>query len=452
MCEIVRSHGKRAKADTISVGNFIISYFSERVNCLCSCRFCSILDFFDVSWYTVLKIQDIESKNYMEKQKIGQVPAVLYGGNTDRACLYIHGKCGYKEEAAGVAAIVEKYGYATLAIDLPGHGERTDCSQALTPWNAVPDIAAAYDWLAARYHTIDLYAVSIGAYFSMLALMHRPIRHAYFESPVLSMVRLISGMMAMNGVTEEELEARGEIPNENGETLSWNYYQYAKRHSLDGWHTETSILWADGDTLTDRDTVESFAAAHHAALHTAEHCEHWFHTEAQLQIRENWQNAVVKTLRRAESADIPAVLSLYEAVKTMPDTTWNAYYPGEAEIEADFSSHGLYVWLDTDGIAGAVSVVETDDLDTLPVFEDDSGTHREICRLVIDPRLQGHGYAVYLLTELFTQLRTAGIDEIRLLVAKCNRAANATYRKLGFSYLGECTMYGVSFYVCRRTL
>ena len=110
------------------------------------------------------------------------------------------------------------------------------------------------------------------------------------------------------------------------------------------------------------------------------------------------------------------------------------------------------MWEDADTVVGAVSVAETDALDALAVFAGDQCTHRSISRLVIDPAQQGHGYAAYFLTELFARLHMEGVEEIRLLAAKCNRAANATYTRLGFQYLGTCTMYGVDFHVCRKTL
>lgn len=390
----------------------------------------------------------------MRKIEIGHIPAVLYDAEakTTRACLFVHGKCGHKEEAAELAPILAGYGIATLAIDLPDHGERQGRGEVLVPWTAVPDIAAAFDWLCARYTTVSLYAISIGAYLSMLALMGKPVAGAYFESPVLSMTRLIEGMMASSGVTAEELEKQGEIPTALGETLSWRYYTYAKAHPLTDWHVPTSILWADGDLLTDRETAESFAAAHSAALYTAKGCEHWFHTPEQLRIRENWRTAVLRTIRQATKADVPVIRALYEAAKTMPDTTWNEYYPGDEEIAADLAADGLYVWEDAERVVGVVSVAEKDDLDTLPCFADSTAAHRSISRLVIDTTMQGHGYAAVFLTELFARLREEGVTEIRLLVAKCNRAANATYRRLGFAYIDECAMYGVDFHVCRREL
>lgn len=390
----------------------------------------------------------------MQKIELGHIPAVLYdtGTKTTRACLFVHGKCGCKEEAAALAPVLAPYGIDVLAIDLPDHGERQGRGEALVPWTAVPDIAAAYDWLCARYTTVSLYAISIGAYLSMAALMGKTVDRAFFESPVLSMTRLIEGMMKVSGVTAEEVEKQGEIPTNLGEKLSWRYYTYAKAHPLTDWHVPTLILWADGDLLTNRETAESFAAEHGAALYVARDCEHWFHTPEQLRIRENWRTAAVRTIRQATEADGTAIRALYEGAKTMPDTTWNEYYPGDEEIAADLAAGGLYVWEDAGRVVGAISVEETDDLDTLPCFADSTAAHRSISRLVIDTTQQGHGYAAVFLTELFARLRCVGVTEIRLLVAKCNRAANATYRRTGFAYVGECAMYGVDFFVCRKEL
>ena len=38
--------------------------------------------------------------------QIEQLPAVLYGENADKVYLFVHGKCGYKEEAEDFAEIV----------------------------------------------------------------------------------------------------------------------------------------------------------------------------------------------------------------------------------------------------------------------------------------------------------------------------------------------------------
>lgn len=72
--------------------------------------------------------------------KIGSVLAVLYGDEGSRVYLFIHSKCGCKEEAMDFAKIVCPKGWQVLSIDLPGHGERRSEAAAFVPWNIVPEL------------------------------------------------------------------------------------------------------------------------------------------------------------------------------------------------------------------------------------------------------------------------------------------------------------------------
>ena len=49
----------------------------------------------------------------------GGIPAVLYGAPSSRVWLCLHGKCGFKEEAASFAELACPKGWQVLAIDLP---------------------------------------------------------------------------------------------------------------------------------------------------------------------------------------------------------------------------------------------------------------------------------------------------------------------------------------------
>jgi len=61
-----------------------------------------------------------------EKIKIGNIPALLYGTNSDNLYIFVHGRYGKKEDADGFAAIAAKIGYQVISFDLPEHGERKD--------------------------------------------------------------------------------------------------------------------------------------------------------------------------------------------------------------------------------------------------------------------------------------------------------------------------------------
>ena len=164
------------------------------------------------------------------------------------------------------------------------------------PWVVGDRLRAAYDAASGEGREVLLLANSIGAYFAMDALGHCGAARALFISPILDMERLIMDMMGWAGVTEEELRARGEIPTDFGETLSWEYLRYVREHPV-RWDIPTEILYADGDHLTARQTVDAFAAAHRAGLTVMEGGEHWFHTDEQLAFLDRWIRGVLEGRR-----------------------------------------------------------------------------------------------------------------------------------------------------------
>ena len=192
-----------------------------------------------------------------------------------RAILYVHGKGGSAAEADRLRAICPDFD--VLGVDYRGE----------LPWEAAPQIAAAYDEARRQYEHIILLANSIGAYFAMLALGDQAPDRALFVSPVLDMERLILDMMSWAGVSEQALREKGEIATDFGETLSWEYLSYVREHPIT-WQVPTEILYAGGDHLVSRQTVERFAAEHGATLTVLEGGEHWFHTEEQMALLDNW--------------------------------------------------------------------------------------------------------------------------------------------------------------------
>lgn len=220
--------------------------------------------------------------------EIGHIPAAVYGPTSDNVWLFVHGKCGRKEEGQTFAEIVCPNGWQVLSIDLPGHGERTD-AEDFTPWHAVPELQSVLDYAGKHWRRIALRANSIGAWFSMLAFQDASLERALFVSPVLDMEALIRRMMGWANVTEAELKGRKTIPTDFGETLSWDYWQYAQTHPVSRWECPTAILYAGGDNLTELETVESFTARFGCDLTVYEEGEHWFHTPEQLRVLSDWE-------------------------------------------------------------------------------------------------------------------------------------------------------------------
>ena len=232
----------------------------------------------------------------MEKQllHINNIPAVIWGASSDKIYLYVHGKSGCKEEAASFAELACAKGWQVLRMDLPEHGERKGDTSSFDPWHAVPELNAVYDYLQDGWKKTALFANSIGAWFSMLSFAGKPLEKALFVSPVLDMECLMRRMMQWASVSEEDLEKAGIIQTSFGETLSWEYYCYARNHPVCRWEIPTDILYADQDHLTERSAADSFAERYHCRLTVMENGEHWFHTPEQLAMLREWmQNSLI---------------------------------------------------------------------------------------------------------------------------------------------------------------
>lgn len=223
-----------------------------------------------------------------ERFSIQSIPSILYGESSENLFLYVHGKMGCKEEAAGFGEVVCPKEYQVLSIDLPGHGARTGEMERFVPWEAVSELQAVYGYARQRWKKISLYGSSIGAYFSLLAFREANLEKSLFASPILDMEKLIRDMMGWAGVTREQLQQAGEIPTAFGETLSWKYLTYAAEHRITKWDCPTAILYAGQDHLTARETVCNFAQRFDCTVTVMENGEHWFHTEEQLAVLDAW--------------------------------------------------------------------------------------------------------------------------------------------------------------------
>ena len=60
----------------------------------------------------------------VNKIKISNIPAIVWGKESDKVYLFVHGKMSSKESAEVFAKIAEEKGYQTISFDLPQHGDR----------------------------------------------------------------------------------------------------------------------------------------------------------------------------------------------------------------------------------------------------------------------------------------------------------------------------------------
>ena len=192
-----------------------------------------------------------------------------------RIIIYIHGKGGNAEEANHYRSLFPE-------SDVVGFDYTSQ-----NPWDAKNEFPGLFDSCSKAYDEVILIANSIGAFFAMSALAEKRISKALFISPIVNMEKLITDMMMWSNVTEDELESKKEIPTEFGETLSWEYLCYVRRHPI-RWHIPTCILYGGRDHLSSRETISEFAEKQGADLTVMEDGEHWFHTKEQMQFLDDW--------------------------------------------------------------------------------------------------------------------------------------------------------------------
>lgn len=231
----------------------------------------------------------------MKKEEffIGNAPAVLYGEKTDSLFIFVHGRCGNKYEAERFAEIASQHGFQTLGTDLPEHGGRTDSAKFL-PWDVIPELRGVMEYAKARWEHISVRAVSIGAWFSLLSFSGEHIEKSLLSSPLVDMNGMIEGMMKNAGVSERQLEQKGEIPTD-GAVLSWRYLKFARENPVRALSPLTHILYGDRDELIPRSSLERFAAEDPCRL-TEIHGMHWLHTDEELSAMKKWEEGALNEL------------------------------------------------------------------------------------------------------------------------------------------------------------
>lgn len=189
--------------------------------------------------------------------------------------IYVHGKGGTAEEA-------KHYQPLFAESDVIGFDYKSQ-----NPWEAKSEFSDFYDLHSKGYDSVILVANSIGAFFSMNSLAEKKISKALFISPIVNMERLIMDMMIWANVSEDELCRKKEISTDFGETLSWEYLCYVRKHPIK-WNIPTCILCGANDNLTSIETVSEFAEQTGASLTIMNDGEHWFHTDEQMEFLDNW--------------------------------------------------------------------------------------------------------------------------------------------------------------------
>ena len=227
----------------------------------------------------------------IDRINISNIPSIIWGKKSNRVFIAVHGNMSNKEDDV-IKILAEKVinrGYQLLSFDLPEHGARKDDTNYLCKvQNCVKDLKQIIEYAKKNYQEINIWACSMGAYFSLLAYKNENIKQCIFLSPVVDMKVIIDNMMLWSNTTEEKLKEKQEIKTDCGQTLYWDYYEYVKNNPITNWNKKTFVLYGNKDNLQDENIIKDFCNKFNCSLLIFENGEHFFHTEEQLKFYENW--------------------------------------------------------------------------------------------------------------------------------------------------------------------
>ena len=129
-----------------------------------------------------------------KKIVINNIPSIIWGENSDKVYIFVHGKMSNKESAEAFAEIANSKGYQVLSFDLPAHGERTDMNYRCDIWNGIHDLRIISEYVSNNWKSLSLFGCSLGAYFSLHAYQDIMFDKCMFQSPILDMEYLINNM------------------------------------------------------------------------------------------------------------------------------------------------------------------------------------------------------------------------------------------------------------------
>lgn len=227
---------------------------------------------------------------FKDKFNISNIPAILWGKNSEKLFIAVHGNMSNKEDFV-IQILAEealKKGYQVLSFDLPEHGERKNESTPCKVQFCVSDLSIIMNYAKEHWKEVNLFACSMGAYFSLLAYKNDILRKALFLSPVVNMERIIENMMRWFNITPERLQKEMIIETPIGQKLYWDYFCYVKQHPINTWNVNTDIMYGAKDELCEFETINYFIKKYHCELEVVDEAEHYFHTEDQLNVFKYW--------------------------------------------------------------------------------------------------------------------------------------------------------------------
>lgn len=148
---------------------------------------------------------------------------------------------------------------------------------------------------------------------------------------------------------------------------------------------------------------------------------------------------------QATSADAQEILRLYRSLVGTEGCAWDETYPSTETIAEDLQRGALFCLRGADGIAAVASYGDFAELNDLP-WRSPLRAPCELARIGVWPARQHAGLATRILRCCIDAARAAGFDGMRLLVARCNPAAQRLYAANGFENCGVVRMYDNDYF------
>ncbi|MBQ6920509.1 MAG: helix-turn-helix domain-containing protein [Bacilli bacterium] len=227
----------------------------------------------------MLDAKDLFDNSEKEIERIDELIEESKKLKHDSCIIYIHGLYGNSGES-------DFYSFYTNKYDVIGLDYKDG-----NPWEVKDKIIHEFSEISKRYKNVYVIANSIGAFYTYMYLSEFNIKKAFFISPLINMKEVIEGLMKQYNISSDALKTRKIINLDNGQTLSYDFYESLKEK--DNWDIKTYVLYGEKDKLIDQKTIFNFISSHNSSLTIMKNGEHYFHTPGQLKFIKKWINDIL---------------------------------------------------------------------------------------------------------------------------------------------------------------
>lgn len=197
------------------------------------------------------------------------INADIENSKKEKCIIYIHGLNGSNKES-------EFYNFLNHSYDIIGLDYQDG-----NPWEIKDIIIAEVKEISKQYKEINIIANSIGAFYAIHYLSNFKIKKSLFISPLVNMKEIIESIMHDFHISFKEFEEKKEIRLQNGQTLSYSFYNEVVNKKVQ-WKSETTIVYGKNDSLVNHEKILEFSACTQSSLFVCKNGEHWFHKPNQM--------------------------------------------------------------------------------------------------------------------------------------------------------------------------